>query len=125
MDLRVKSNRDPKHTGILNAALWAILEEPPFNKLLIKTTLRTLTNGILNNLQNWETINYLNVEHKDLFRVIAANLRNRGTPTSFQTTSKTSGELGIKEALNLAETGTQKEVSDEPDLTIVPKFNMT
>ena len=67
MNLKVESNQDPKHTGILNAALWAILEEPPFNNLLIKTTSRTLTDGILNNLWNWEAINYLNVEHKDIF----------------------------------------------------------
>jgi hypothetical protein len=33
--------------------------------------------------------------------------------------------LGTKEALKLAEAGTQKEVLDEPNLTIVPKFNIT
>jgi hypothetical protein len=39
--------------------------------------------------------------------------------------SKTLGELGTKEAIKLAEAGTQKEVVDEPNLTIVPKFNIT
>ncbi|KIM81883.1 hypothetical protein PILCRDRAFT_71572 [Piloderma croceum F 1598] len=70
-------------------------------------------------------MSYLNVEHKVLFRAIAANLRNRGAPTSFQAVPKASRELGTKEALKLAEAGTQKEVLDEPDLTVIPKFNIT
>jgi exonuclease III len=123
--LRVESGRDPKHTGVLNAALWAISEEPPFNDLLIKTTSRTLTNGILENLTDWETTNYAGVEHKDLFRAIAARLRNRGASTSLQQTPKAANELGTKEACELAKAGTHKEVLDEPDLTIIPKFNIT
>jgi len=123
--LRVEANRDPRHTGVLNAALWAISEEPPFNDLLIKTTSHTLTDGILENLRNWEDTNYINIDHRDLFRAIAARLRDRGAPTSLQLTPKTANERGTKEALELAKAGTLKEVLDKPDLTIIPKFNIT
>ena len=65
------------------------------------------------------------MDHKDLFHTIAARLRNRGAPTSFQLAPKAKGKQGTNEALKLAEAGTRKEVIDEPDLTIIPKFNIT
>ena len=123
--MQVESGCDPRHTGVLTAALWAIHKEPPLNDLLIKTTSHILTDGVLKNLRSWEAINYLNVDHKDLFRAIAARLRNRGAPTSFQLAPKAKGKQGTNEALKLAEVGTHKEVIDEPDLTIIPKFNIT
>ena len=123
--MRVDTNRNPKHTGVLNATLWAISEEPPFNDLLIRTTSHTLTDSILENLPDWEATNYINIDHKDLFWAIAARLRNRSAPTSLRLTPKTANELGTKKALELARAGTLREVSDEPNLTIIPKFNIT
>jgi hypothetical protein len=123
--MRVESNHDPRHTGVLYAMLWAIQEEPPFNELLIKTMSSMLADGILKNLQDWETINYLDVEHKQLFHAIAARLRNRGAQTSIQLVPRTADNQGTREALRLAKAGTYKETIDEPDLTIIPKFDIT
>jgi len=78
--LRSQPNGNPKHHGILVAALWALTEEPPFNELTIHTTSRFLLDGILKNLKTWESIGFINVDHKNLFRALAAKLRSREPP---------------------------------------------
>jgi len=123
--LRSQPNGNPKHHGILVAALWALTEEPPFNELTIHTTSRFLLDGILKNLKTWESIGFINVDHKNLFRALAAKLRSRGAPTSFLLISKNSDDPNPPCTADLAKIGTTKEDPDEPDLSIDPRFNLT
>jgi hypothetical protein len=123
--LRSQPKGNPKHHGILVAALWALNEEPPFNKLTIYTTSCLLVDGILKNLKSWESIGFINIEYKDLFCMLAAKLRSRGAPTSFLLISQNSDDPNPPCAADLVKIGTTKENPDEPGLSIDPHFNLT
>jgi hypothetical protein len=123
--LRTRPIGVSKHHGIIVAAIWALSEEPPFSELIIHTKSKFLIEGILVNLKKWETTGYIDIDYKDLFRALAAKLRSRGGPTKFLHIDKASGDAGSLNAQNLAQQGTEKDLVDEPDLTIDPRFNLT
>ena len=123
--LRSQPDGDPKHHGTLVAALWALTKEPPFNELIIHTTSHFLIDGILKDLRTWETTGFINIDYKDLFHALAAKLRSRGAPTSFLLTSKNTNSSNPLRVSDLAMKGTTREIPNEPDLTIDPRFNLT
>jgi ribonuclease HI len=110
---------------VLVAAIWALTEEPPFNELIIRTRSSFLVDGILDNLKKWEPTGYIDVDYKNLFHVLAARLRGRGAPTKFHRVGKSTEDVRPLNAQDLAQRGTKKDLVDEPDLSIDPRFNLT
>ena len=125
LSLRIEASTNTKIAGVLTATLWTIRDEPPFNDLLIKTSSKTLIDGLLKNMPRWEATGFIGIEHKNLYRAIVASLRSRGAPTSFQLVPQKKNDNGTLQALKLADQGTQKDQLDEPDLQIDPRFNLT
>ena len=123
--LKYRTDLNSDSLGELLAILWAINDEPPHNDLTIKTRSKYAVNAILDNIKAWEPTGYIGIKNKPIIQAIAASLRNRGGPTYFVQMTNENMDAGCTEAKNLAVEGAEKELYDEPDLEINPKFNLT
>jgi hypothetical protein len=81
--------------------------------------------GILGNIGKWECTGYIGTWNKGILKVIIAALRNRGGTTCFWKLAKENTEDGHQEAKDLTRQGATKELYDEPNLEIHPKFDLT
>jgi ribonuclease HI/exonuclease III len=123
--LRLPGSEQSNQRGELYAILQVIKETPAQSPLLIKTDSKYVIKGLTRNLNKWEDTGWIGIANKDLFKVTAAWLRQRSSPTRFQWVKGHSGEAGNEEADKLANQGADLPAIQAIDLTTPENFTLT
>jgi ribonuclease HI len=82
--LRVPGTTQSNQTGELFAVLHSVKTAPMNTPLLIKSDSKYVIDGLTKHLTNWENRGWIGVSNKDLFKTIAAWVRNCTSTTTFQ-----------------------------------------
>ena len=94
------------------------------NELIIATDSRYVIDGMIKNIFTWEDNNYIDIKNADLWKVLAATLRQRKEKTYFQWIKGHSGEIGNENADQKANEGANKPEEDLIDLTIPKEWKL-
>lgn len=124
-DIRVPGPKNSNQIGELAAALYVLKVTPCFDELHIISDSKYVIDGLTKNLRKWEEIGFIGIENKELWKATIATARERGAPIKLEWVKGHSGVKGNEEADKLADQGAKKDVEDEVDTEISPKFNLT
>jgi hypothetical protein len=102
-------------------AISKALEINQHDTIVIKSDSRTSLDGIIKHLQEWEDKNWLQVENKEDWQLLAYRLRKRMAPTGFQWIKAHNGEVGNEKADEKAK-GAEKEQKEMDAVKIPPEF---
>jgi ribonuclease HI len=117
---RVQSNQ----LGEVVAVIAAMQKIANYIPITFKTDLMYLIDGLTRYLQGWEDRGWIGISNKEAFQRVAALLRMRTAPTAFVWVKGHSGEEGNERADRLADEGAKKDMPDEIDFSIPPRFNI-
>ena len=114
LSIRVAGKVQSNQTGELVAVLLAVRNHPPDEDLRIISDSRYVIDGLTKNVEKWEKRDWLNVQHKDIFKSITAWVRWRSGKTTLQWTKGHNGTKGNEEADKLAGEGAMKPMPTAP-----------
>lgn len=123
--LRVPGKIQSNQVGELVAVMYTVQNTPPFAPLKITTDLEYVIDGLTKNLQRWEENDWIGVANSTHWRVLIAELRQRGAPFQIRWVKGHSGDKGNEGADKLAGEGALKEEFNALDLTIKENFDLT
>lgn len=86
--------------------------------LRVKSDCKLIVDGLTANLGRWEDEGFHNTANGHLIRIIAARLRERNAPTTFEWVKGHSGIDGNERADRLADEGRLKEIAPIVDYNI-------
>jgi ribonuclease HI len=122
--IRVPGQVQSNQLGEVVAVVAALQAVENYVPITFKTDSMYTINGLTRDLMNWEDKGWIGVANADAFRAAAALLRIRTAPTAFEWVKGHSGEEGNEKADRLAEIGAKKDVPDNIDLSIPPRFDI-
>lgn len=123
--LRVPGKVQSNQVGELVAVLHTVQTTSPFAPLKVTTDSEYVINGLTKHLQDWEERGWIGVANSLLWRVLVADLRQRGAPFMIRWVKGHSGDIGNEGADRLAGEGALKNEFDDLKLVINAKFNLT
>ena len=117
LSMRVPIPQQSNQTGELMAVLLATKAHPPNKDLLIVSDSRYAIDGITKHARRWESRNWIDTNHGDIFRCIVAWMRWRNGKTTLKWVKGHSGTKGNEEADKLAGEGAKQPPPPPPPPT--------
>ena len=121
ISVRVAHSEQSNQTGELVAILLVVKAHPPEEDLCIVSDSKYAIDGLTKNVREWEDKDWLNIQHRDIFKSITAWMRWRKGKTKMKWVKGHNGTRGNEEADKLAGEGAAMPTPEEPlDLSHPP-----
>ena len=112
LSMKVPTHEQSNQTGELLAVLMAVKNHPPNEDLKIISDSKYVIDGLTKNRGRWETRDWIDTQHGDIFKCITAWIRWRNGKTYITWVKGHSGVKGNEEADRLAGEGAKLTTSD-------------
>ena len=121
LSMRVPIAAQSNQTGELMAVLMATRNHPLNEDLRILSDSRYVIDGLTKNRSRWESRNWIDTHHGDIFKCITAWMRWRTGKTSLKWVKGHSGIKGNEEADKLADAGSRLPLEAAQDALSLPQ----